>query len=166
MSPAAGPTPLLGNAGRRLESDVRGDGRSKSGLRLHLAFFCLVRGVGLGFDRADREDAVKRARDAAALDLFDVPVVGQARPTEDRLDGRDPDVAGLHGLDAPEREHVGEVDEPELVLVDLKPCVRVLAADVVHSLAEVLDDPRQLALPARYQPSWPAPSMPALRQPA
>src|SRR3981081_3430139 len=36
--PPAEPSPLLGHAGRRLEGDAPGDGRSKSGLRLHLAF--------------------------------------------------------------------------------------------------------------------------------
>src|SRR3989442_15923053 len=38
MSSAAGPPTLLGDAGRRLEGGGLGDGRNKSGLRLHLAF--------------------------------------------------------------------------------------------------------------------------------
>jgi len=35
--PRRGPSPLLGHAWRRLEGGARGDGRSKSGLRLHSA---------------------------------------------------------------------------------------------------------------------------------
>src|SRR2546427_12226899 len=38
MSSPAGPPPLLGDVGRRLEGGGLGDGRNKSGLRLHLAF--------------------------------------------------------------------------------------------------------------------------------
>src|SRR3954447_4498176 len=100
---------------------------------------------------SDGECAVERAGDGSAFDLFDVPVVGEAGPAEDGLDRRGPDVAGLDGLDAAQREHVGEVDEPELVLVDLEPGVRVLAAHVVHRLGVVLDDVRELALPARHK---------------
>ena len=36
--PPAEPTPLLGHAGRRLEGARMGDGRSKSGLKPHMAF--------------------------------------------------------------------------------------------------------------------------------
>src|SRR5713101_5202515 len=82
----------------------------------------------LGFDRADGEDTVERPGHAPALDLFNVPVVGEAGPAQDDLDGRHPDMARLHGLDAAEREHIGKVDEPELELIDLKPRMRVLAA--------------------------------------
>src|SRR5579864_9732051 len=82
---------------------------------------------------ADGVDAIERARHRTALHLFHVPVVGQAGPAQDRLDARGPHIARLHRLDPSQGEHVREVDEPELVLVDLLPGVRVLAAHVVHS---------------------------------
>src|SRR5216683_2461113 len=41
--PLGGPTPLLGHAGWRLEGGVSGDGRSKSGLRLHSALISIFR---------------------------------------------------------------------------------------------------------------------------
>src|SRR5207247_8366538 len=63
----------------------------------------------LHLDRANGEYAVERSRHAAALDLFDVPVVGKAGPAQDRLDRRDPDVTRLDRLDAAQREHVREV---------------------------------------------------------
>src|SRR6266853_3120160 len=120
---------------------------------------------GLGFYGADGEDTVERPGHAPALDLFHVPVVGEAGPAQDDLDGRHPDMARLHGLDAAEREHVGKVDEPELELVDLEPCMRVLAAHVVHRLAERFDDAGQLALTARHQSSGSAHAVPAFGQP-
>src|SRR5689334_17332658 len=87
-------------------------------------------GGSSGLDGTDGEHAVEGAGHAAALDLFHVPVVGEAGPTKDRLDGRGPDVAGLDGLDPAQGEHVGKVHEPELELVDLQPGVGVLAAHV------------------------------------
>src|SRR5438874_10965158 len=75
-------------------------------------------------------------------------------------------MARLHGLDPPEREHVGEVDQPELVLVDLQPRVRMLAAHVVHRLGEVLDHARELALAAGDETPRPAQTVPAIGEPA
>src|ERR1043165_8342626 len=73
------------------------------------------RGTFLGRVGApDGEGAVERAGHRTAPHLFHVPVVGEARPAEDRLDGGGPDVAGLDRLDPAEGEHVREVDEPEL----------------------------------------------------
>src|SRR2546426_1176512 len=75
-------------------------------------------------------------------------------------------MARLHGLDPPEREHVGEVDQPELVLVDLQPRMRMLAAHVVHRLGEVLDHARELALAAGNETPRPAQPVPAVGEPA
>src|SRR5438477_10320481 len=75
-------------------------------------------------------------------------------------------MARLHGLDPPEREHVGEVDQPELVLVDLQPRVRMLAAHVVHRLGEALDHARELALAAGDETPRPAQTVPAIGEPA
>src|SRR5947209_17813840 len=75
-------------------------------------------------------------------------------------------MARLHGLDPAEREHVGEVDQPELVLVDLQPRMRMLAAHVVHRLGEVLDHARELALAAGDETPRPAQTVPAVGQPA
>src|SRR6202140_4959536 len=119
-----------------------------------------------GFDRSNRENAVECSGHRAALDLLDIPVVGEPGPAEYGLDARRPDVARLHRLDAPEREHVGEVDEPELVLVHLEPRVRVLAADVVHRLGEPLNDAGQLALATWNQSPRSAHAVPPLSQPA
>src|SRR6202140_2042113 len=123
-------------------------------------------GETLGFDGSNRENAVECSRHRAALDLLDVPVVGEAGPAEDGLDARRPDVARLDGLDAPQGEHVREVDEPELVLIYLQPRVRVLAADVVHGLGESLDHPGQLALATGNQSPRPAHAVPPFSQPA
>src|SRR5438132_4360541 len=75
-------------------------------------------------------------------------------------------MARLHGLDPPEREHVGEVDQPELVLVDLQPRMRVLATHVVHRLGEVLDHARELALATWYETPRPAQTVAAVGEPA
>src|SRR5438132_5084570 len=75
-------------------------------------------------------------------------------------------MAGLHCLDPPQGEDVREVDEPELELVDLQPGMRVLAADIVHGLAERFDDSLQFALAAGDQPPWPTHAVPSLGQPA
>src|SRR3979490_3341872 len=120
----------------------------------------------LRLGRPDGENAVKSAGHGATFDLLYVPVVGQARPAEDGLDARGPDVARLDSLDSTEGEHVGEVHEPELVLVHLQPRVSVLAANVVHRLGERLDDSRQLALAPRDQAPCPSHAVPTFGEPA
>src|SRR5689334_6530919 len=125
-----------------------------------------IQASSAGLGSPYRERAVEGTGHRPALDLFDVPVVGQAGPSQDRLDGGRPHVARLHRLDAPQREHVGEVDEPELVLVDLQPRMRVLAAHVVHGFAEVLDHAGQLALPSRNESPRATEAVTSLRQPA
>src|SRR2546429_6976032 len=110
---------LLDRAGREGPAgrlDPRRRPADTPGIVGHLCDIAVTRRTALNLCLAAHslhgEDTAVSTCDAAALRLFDGPVIGQTAPAQRRLEGRHPEVTGLGRLAPAQGEEVGVVDDP------------------------------------------------------